>query len=107
MYIVNNTGEIYTHNEFMAYIASLGFDERDIKDIVLSNGEQEKVIDKIKCLEDKADDYERLADGYYSDMMTAVNELEVIVEKLRQGKGLTKAQAADKIKYIIDCYLQG
>ena len=107
MYIVNNTGDIYTYSEFVDCIESQGFDINDVKNIVLNDGEQEKVIEKIKSLEDKADDYERLADGYYTDMMTAVNELEVIMEKLRQGKGLTKAQAADKIKYIIDCYLQG
>ena len=107
MYIVNNTGDIYTHAEFVDYIESQGFDINDVKNIVLNNGEQEKVIEKIKSLEDKADDYERLADGYYNDMVTAVNELEVIMEKLRQGKGLTKAQAADKIKCVIDYYLQG
>ena len=50
MYIVNNTGDIFTHAEFVDYIESQGFDINDVKDIVLNNGEQEKVIEKIKSL---------------------------------------------------------
>lgn len=45
-----------------------------------------------------ADDFERLADGYYQNMQNAVAEFESIC------KGRKMVQV-EKIKYICDCYL--
>lgn len=102
MYIVKQSGEIYSNEEFIEYIVSQGFEKDDVINIL---GAQEKLFTKIENLEDIANDYELQCDEYYQSINCAVQELEAVMEKLKSGKGLTKSNAADKINKIIKNYL--
>ena len=96
---LNNENKTYIYNEFemKETLKSIGFLWEDVLDFFKSYFEPEKCT---------GDNWELIADGYYTNMMACREELENISLKLRRGKGLTKEQAANCIDRLCEEYLE-
>lgn len=84
--------------EVINYLHDIGLSDNDLK-YVFSG-----IFPNIELLKDDRDYWERVADGYYVACGNFIDELEVVVEKLksgRSGRGYTKLDLALAIEHII------
>ena len=104
-----NNGEVLS-NSYFAHkylVDELGFTDDELKAIV---GDATDYEDELKATQEAYREYEVLYDGVLTDMRSMVDELEVIVEKLKSGKsgrGYTKLDLANSIEYVMKCFAEG
>lgn len=103
---VLNDGTLISNNyDLELYLTSLGF---SLGDLYVSVGEIQKEDCgfgyDLQCARDKADEYERVADGLYGDLNSLVNQIDNAVDKLlsgKSGKGYTKNDIAAYLKSAV------
>ena len=106
-----NDGSCLSGNyDLEKYLTSLGFNIDELYMAVTEIVGESTYEDVLSASNDKADEYERVADGYYQDIHSLVGNMEVAIDKLesgKSGKGYTKNDIAQYLRTAInelECY---
>lgn len=96
-FMANNT-YIYSEDSLLDYLKEMGLCKENLAP--LFNVEDEE----ISFLKEEIDSWERCCDSYRTDLYDICNEIFAITNLMRQGKGGTKKNIADKIDNILSSY---
>lgn len=100
-FTLNDGTFLYSEDSLMDYLSSLGFDVVELQDFFTTYTSNAKDYDSLV----KINEYqERVMDDYFCRLRDMGSEIEELCDKLREGKGGTKRQMADKIMSVIDYY---
>lgn len=99
-----NNAYIYNDESLKDYLRDKGFSEADIntaKEMLYDD-----TIEEYEWYKKEYKNMERCYEEADYALRSLYNEVEELCEKLKQGKGGTKAVMADKIMKVLDFYVQ-
>jgi len=101
MIILNNDIYIYNPRSAVDFLYSLGMDDLDIDEFIelISADKDEYTIDYWK---QEAKEWEQDSAAQFEKRNNLIVEIQNLSDKLRSGKGGTKAQYADKLLQLCD-----
>lgn len=99
--ILNDSTFLYSHKMVDEHLQSLGYNLSELEDHFSGCSANEK----IEHYKEVAEEWELQSDTNYNNLIGMYNELEELVDKLREGKGGTKKQMADRMKKVMDYYV--
>lgn len=99
--ILNDNSYLYSENCVIDYLTSLGFDIEQLQTFFKEYSKDGRDCDSLAEI---IDYQEQIMDDYFCRLRDMGSEIEELCNKLRDGKGGTKRQMADKIMSVIEYY---
>lgn len=96
-FIANST-YIYSEDSLLDYLKEMGLCKEDLA--FLFEAEEKEIL----SLKEEINSWERCCDSYRTDLYDLCNEISAITDLMREGKGGTKKNIADKIDSILRSY---
>ena len=96
-FMANDT-YIYSEDSLLEYLKEMGLSKENLAP--LFEVEEKEIF----SLKEEIDSWERCCDSYRTDLYDVCNEISAITNLMREGKGGTKKNIADKIDNILRSY---